>query len=184
VDCSISSCVRRRRVSVASTSLWSLAGSSPKFGSSDGRRTVDTARLDKRAWRTPQSPTSILSYISSCLASCFSNISCEASFTAARMKSKSLTVSTVYILVKVALDFFREEGFLGEIFLFFKGSTSSLGGVTFPFFCSYSLSLTSSTFSSSPRPSDTEVVFSDAFLKSWTSSVFFLLLGPGVSCSL
>jgi hypothetical protein len=30
----------------------------------------------------------------------------------------------------VAFDFFWEEGFRGETFLFFKGSTSSLGGVT------------------------------------------------------
>jgi hypothetical protein len=46
------------------------------------------------------------------------------------MKSKSSEVRTVCILVMVAFDFFQEEGFKGETFLFFKGLTSSLGGVT------------------------------------------------------
>jgi hypothetical protein len=37
--------------------------------------------------------------------------------------------------------------------------------------------------SSPPRSGDTEAVFPEALLKSWTSLVFFVLLGPGVSCS-
>jgi hypothetical protein len=57
-------------------------------------------------------------------------ISIEASLRAAMMKSKSSVVSTVFILVMVALDFFQEEGFREEAFLFFKGSISSLDDVT------------------------------------------------------
>jgi hypothetical protein len=100
------------------------------------------------------------------------------------MKSKSSTLSTVCILVKVALDFFQEEGFEVETFLLFKGSVSSLDDVTLPCFCSSYLPFISSTLSSPPRLGDTEAVFSEALLKSWTSLVFFLLLVPGVSCSL
>jgi hypothetical protein len=100
------------------------------------------------------------------------------------MKSKSSIVSIVCILVKVALNFFREEGFGGETFLFFKGSASSLGGVTSPCFYSSSFPFISSTSSSPPRPGDTEEVFFEVMLKSWNSSVFFLLLVLGVSCSL
>jgi hypothetical protein len=44
------------------------------------------------------------------------------------MKSKSSGVSVVCILVTVDLDFFWEEGFEGENFLFLKGS-SHLGAV-------------------------------------------------------
>jgi hypothetical protein len=96
------------------------------------------------------------------------------------MKSKSSTVSTVFILVTVALVFFREEGFGGETFLFFKGSTSSLGGVTSPCFFSSSFPFISSTSSSPPQPVDIEAIFSKALLKSWTFLVFFLLLVLGV----
>ena len=46
-------------------------------------------------------------------------MSCEASTIVAMMKSKLSTMSIVYILVKVAMDFFREVGFMGENFLFF-----------------------------------------------------------------
>jgi hypothetical protein len=123
-------------------------------------------------------------YISSCLASCFSMISYEVSFRASMMKSKSSVVSIVCILVTVALDFLWEEGFRGENFLFFKGSVSSIGGVTSPYLCSASFPFISSTSSSPPQSGDTEAVLPKEFLKSWTSSVFFLLMGPGVSCSL
>jgi hypothetical protein len=51
------------------------------------------------------------------------------------MKSNSSVVSMVFILVMVALNFFREEGFGREPFLFFRESVSSLGGVTSPCFC-------------------------------------------------
>jgi hypothetical protein len=93
-------------------------------------------------------------------------ISSEASFKVAMMKSKSSIVITVFILVMVAFDFFCEEGLGGETFLLFKGSTLSLGSVTFPGFWSSSLPFISSTLSSPPRSGDTEVVFSDALLKS------------------
>jgi hypothetical protein len=88
-------------------------------------------------------------------------------------KLKSSEVRTVCIFVMVAFDFFQEEGFGGEPFLFFKGSTLS------PFFYSTYL-----LFNSSPSPpcsGDMEAVFMDSLSISWTSSVFFVLLGPGVS---
>jgi hypothetical protein len=90
-------------------------------------------------------------------------------------KFKSSEVRTVYILVMVAFDFFQEEGFKGEPFLFFRGSTSS------PYFYSTSLS-----FKYSPSPpcsGDMEAVFTDVLSNSLTSSFFFILLGPGVSCA-
>jgi hypothetical protein len=65
-------------------------------------------------------------------------MSCEAYTKDVMMKSKSSIVSIVFILVKVALDLFQKVGFMGKTFLFFKGSSSSigsLGGVTLPFFC-------------------------------------------------
>jgi hypothetical protein len=73
----------------------------------------------------------------------------------------------------VAFNFFREEGFREETFLFFKGSTSSLGGVTSLGFYS------SSTLSPPPLSGDTEGVLPEVLLKFWTSSVFL-----GVLCSL
>jgi hypothetical protein len=82
------------------------------------------------------------------------------------MKSKSSAVSTFFILVTVAFDFFWEEGFKGETFLFFRGSTSSLGGVTLPGFYSSPFPFSSSTSSSPPRSGDTEAVFLEALLKS------------------
>jgi hypothetical protein len=90
------------------------------------------------------------------------------------MKSKSLEVRTVCILVMVDFDFFQEEGFWGGgTFLFFKGSTSSLGGVTLLGFCS------APTSSSPAQSGDTEGVFHEVLLKFWTSLVFL-----GVFCSL
>jgi len=50
-------------------------------------------------------------------------MSYEAYATTVMINSKSSIVSIVYILVMVALYFFREVGFLGETFLFFKGSS-------------------------------------------------------------
>jgi hypothetical protein len=89
------------------------------------------------------------------------------------LKSKSSEVRKVYILVMVAFNFFREKGFEGETFLFFKGSTSSLGGVT-------SLGLYSASTSSPPPWSgDMEAVFPEVLLKLWTSSIFL-----SVFCSL
>jgi hypothetical protein len=69
----------------------------------------------------------------------------------------------------VALDFFQEVGFMGETFIFLKGSASStrfLGGVASPCFCWSSLSFVSSTSSSPPRPVDIEAIYFDALLKS------------------
>jgi hypothetical protein len=60
-----------------------------------------------------------------------------------------------------------------------EGSSSSLGEVTSPLFCS-----TSVPPSSSPPPPYTgeiEVVFMDMLGTSSTSSSFLVLLGPGVS---
>jgi hypothetical protein len=73
----------------------------------------------------------------SCLASMFYIISCEVSNTTVMMKSKSSSMSIVCSLVLVALDLFHEVGFMGEAFIFLKGSTSSmgsLGSVTSPCF--------------------------------------------------
>jgi hypothetical protein len=88
----------------------------------------------------------------------------------------------------VSLDFFHEVGFLGEIFIFLEGSASSmgsLGGVTSPCFYLSSFPLVCSLFTSSlyPHLGDSKAVSSDALLRFCTSSVFFLLLGPSVSCS-
>jgi hypothetical protein len=80
------------------------------------------------------------------------------------MKSKSSEVRVVSNLGLVAFDFFLEEGFGGETFLFFKGSSSSLGGVTFPFFCSNSAPSISS--SSPPCSGEIEAVFVEVL---WTS---------------
>jgi hypothetical protein len=91
-------------------------------------------------------------------------------------KSKSSEVRTVCILVMVAFDFFQEEGFGGEPFLFFKGSTSSP--------CFYSTSLSSNSSPSPPFSSDMEAFFTDTLSNSWTSLVFFVLLGLGVSCAI
>jgi hypothetical protein len=87
---------------------------------------------------------------------------------------KSSKVRTVCILVMVAFDFFWEEGFRGKPLLFFRGSTSS------PCFCSTSFSSKSSP--SPPFFGDMKEVFTDVLSNSWTSSVFFVLLGSGVSC--
>jgi hypothetical protein len=82
----------------------------------------------------------------------------------------------VFSLVTGAFDFFREEGFRGEPFLFFIISTSSLG-------------LCSTSSKSSPLPpcfGVMDVVLTDLLSTSWISSsffvcfVFFVLLGPGV----
>jgi hypothetical protein len=94
------------------------------------------------------------------------------------MKSKSSEVRIVCILVIVAFDLFQEEGFRGETFLFFKGSTLSMGGVTSPGLCS------NCTLSPPPRSGDMEAVFPEVLLKFWTSLVFFCLLVPGVFYSL
>jgi hypothetical protein len=65
-------------------------------------------------------------------------MSYEVSVTATMMKSKSSSVRIVCNLVLLALDFFREIGFVGETFILLDGlvsSTGSLGGVTLPYLC-------------------------------------------------
>jgi hypothetical protein len=136
---------------------------------------VEIVQLDCSACCTPRSSISILSYIASFLASYVYAISNEALFKASMRKSKSLEVRKTYILVMEAFNFFQEECFGGKPFLFFRGSTLS------PFFCSTSLSSNSSP--SPPYSGDMEAVFMDALSNPWTSSVFFILLGPGVSCA-
>jgi hypothetical protein len=94
------------------------------------------------------------------------------------IKSKLSKVRTIFILVIEAFDFFWEEGFKGETFLLFEGSTSYLGGVTLLGFIS------ASTSSSPPQSGDTEGVFPKVLIKFWTSLVLFCLLVPGVVWSL
>jgi hypothetical protein len=134
---------------------------------------MDTVQIDCRVCFTPRSSFLIQSYISSFFASCFSSISSEISCRAAMRKLKSLEVRTVCILVTVAFDFFLEEGFRGEPFLFFRGSTLSP--------CSYLTSFSPNSSPSSPCSSEIETVFSDALSTLWTSSFFFAPLGTGVS---
>jgi hypothetical protein len=116
---------------------------------------METTRLDCRAYCTPQSSVSIQSYISSCFAPCFFVISSESSYRVALRKSKSSKVRTVCILVMVAFNFFQEEGFRGEPFLFFRGSNSSP--------CFYSTSFSSNSSPSPPHSGDMEEVFLDFF---------------------
>jgi hypothetical protein len=74
----------------------------------------------------------------SCLASLHCKISSEVYETMTMMKSMSSILSTVCICGLVALDFFRDVGFVGETFLFLEVSASSIGSlgcVTSPCFC-------------------------------------------------
>jgi hypothetical protein len=87
------------------------------------------------------------------MASCFSSLLCtssyEASPTAEITKLKSSIMGTLCIFGLLALDFFRNEFFVGETLLFLEGSVSSggfCGSVTLPFL-SYSF-LFSSLFTS------------------------------------
>jgi hypothetical protein len=83
-------------------------------------------------------------------------------------------------LVLVAFIFFLEEGFRGETFLLFDGSSSSLGGVTSPF--PYSTSVPSISPPSPPLSGDIEGVCAEMIWTSWDSSFFLVFLYPGVSC--
>jgi hypothetical protein len=78
------------------------------------------------------------------------------------MKSKSSEVRVVSNLVLVAFDFFLEEGFGGETFLFFEGFSSCLGSVTSPFF--YSTFVPSISLPSPPFSGEIEVVFVEVLL--------------------
>jgi hypothetical protein len=124
--------------------------------------------------------------------SCFSSlqykISSDVSDTMMMMRSMSSTVSTVCNLGLLALDFFRDEGFMGETFLFLDVSASSrgsLGSVTSPYLCFSSSPLSSSLSTSSPPPplGESKIVSSDVLFNSYTSSFFFLLLLLGASYS-
>jgi hypothetical protein len=130
----------------------------------------------------------ILSNIVSCLASLHCKISFEVSDTAVMMRSISSTVSTVSNGGLLARDFFHNEGFFGEPFLFLDVSISVrgfLGGVTLPCSCFSSSPSSSSLSTSSPPPPSGEsgVASSDALCVSCTSSFFFFFffLGPSYS---
>jgi hypothetical protein len=117
----------------------------------------------------------------SCFSSLHYKISSEVSATAAMMRSMSSTVSIVFNLGLLYFDFFHDEGFMGETFLFLDASASSmgfLGGVTSSdSFLSYSpFSFSLSTSSPPLHPSESKVVSSDALFNSCTSYFFFLLL--------
>ena len=62
--------------------------------------------------------------------------------------------------------FLSGRGFQGRNLPLLQGSTSSLGGVIFPFLFSCSFPFISSTLSSAPRSGDIDAVFSDVLLKS------------------
>jgi hypothetical protein len=114
------------------------ASLSPNFVPSDDRHTVDTVRMEWRAYCNPFNFASILSYMVSCLASLHYKISSEVFERTTMMKSMSSIVSTVCNCGLVFLDFFHNVGFMGETFLFLEVSASSigsLGGVTLPYFC-------------------------------------------------
>jgi hypothetical protein len=115
-------------------------------------------------------------------------MSYEVSDTIAMISSMSSTVSTVWNGGLVAFDFFCDEGFFGEPFLFLEVSASGrgyLGSGTSPFFFLSSPPSSSSLSTSSPPPSSGEfgVVSFDALLNSCTSSFFFFLLLLGASYS-
>jgi hypothetical protein len=112
----------------------------------------------------------------------------EVSNTATMMRSISSTMSTVYNGGLLALEFFHDEGFLGEPFIFLDVSIfgrGSLGGVTSPCSCFSSSPSSSSLSTSSPPPPSGEsgVVSFDALFSSYTSSFFFFLLLLGASYS-
>jgi hypothetical protein len=124
------------------------------------------------------------------MASSFASFLCKISFevsdTTTIMKSKSSTMSTVCSFGLLALDFFRNVGFMGETFLLLDGSASSgglCGSVTLPCFClSSSPSFSSLSTSSSPPPlGEYNAVSSDVLLSFYTSSFFFFLLLLGAS---
>jgi hypothetical protein len=85
--------------------------------------------------------------------------SSETSFRVTIKKSKSSRLRVVLSMVRVALSFFRDEGFGGVILFFLEGSSSSLGGVALLLFCSTYVPPSSS--SSPPFAGEREVVFVD-----------------------
>jgi hypothetical protein len=95
------------------------------------------------------------------------------------MNSKSSEVRVVSNLILVAFIFFLEEGFEGETFLFFEGSSSSLGDVTSTFFCSTLVPSISPP--SPPCSGEIEGVCVEVLWASWASSFFLVFLCPGVS---
>jgi hypothetical protein len=85
----------------------------------------------------------------------------------------------------LAFEFFRNEGFFEEPFIFLDLSASvmgSLGGVTLPCSCFFSSPSSSSLSTFSPPSSgESGVVSFDVLLHSCTSSFFFFLLFLGAS---
>jgi hypothetical protein len=83
-------------------------------------------------------------------------------------------------------DFFHDEVFFGESFLFldvYVSSRGSLGGVTSPYLCLSSSPSSSSFSTSSPSPpsGESDAVSSDALCISFTYSFLLLLLLLGAS---
>jgi hypothetical protein len=115
-------------------------------------------------------------------------MSSEVSVTVEIIRSMSSTVSTVWNGDLVAFDFFHNEGFIKEPFLFldvFSSERGSLGGVTSSCLCLSSPPSSSSFYTLSPPPSSSEsdVVSFDVLLNSCTPSFFFFLLLLGASYS-
>jgi hypothetical protein len=90
---------------------------------------VGTMWLDYRDFYTPFISASMRSYMVSCFSSLRYKISFFVSEMVVMMRSISSTVSIVYNLGLLALDFFCNEGFMGETFLFLDVSASSMGSL-------------------------------------------------------
>ena len=108
-------------------------------------------------------------------------MSSKAYDTAAMMRSISSTVRTVWNGGLLSFDFFRDEGFVREPFLFLDVSASergSLGCVTSPYFylSSPPSSSSLSTFSPPPPSCESSVVSFDVLLNFCNSSLFLFLL--------
>jgi hypothetical protein len=115
-------------------------------------------------------------------------MSSKVSDTIEMIRSMSSTMNTVWNGGLLAFDFFCNEGFIEEPFLFLDVSASVwgyLGVVTSPsFYLYYSPSSFSLSTLSPPSPSgESGVVSFDALLNSYTSSLFFFLLLLGASYS-
>jgi len=149
---------------------------------------VDTAQLEWRTYCSPRNFDSFLAYMVSLFASLHCIISFEVYEMTVMITLMSSIVSTISLLGLLSLEFFHEEGFMRETFLFLDIYVSSggfWGSFTSPSFYIYSSPFSSSlsTTSSPPPLGDSKEVSSDGLLNSCISSFFFLLLLLGVSYS-
>jgi hypothetical protein len=114
-------------------------------------------------------------------------MSYEVSNTTVMISSLSSTINIVWNGGLLAFDFFRDEDFVGEPFLFLDVSIfvrGSLSSVTLSCFLLYSSPSSSYFYSSSPPPSsESNVVSFDALLHSCISYFFLFLLLLGASYS-